>query len=327
MKRKSSSLNWIYAVFTSVIGLGLIITAYVYFLVPVYSNHFFSEKFGLHEYRGGRVQLFDAKTGKGFGPRMEKIFGAWENDSMTVFVLHDKRGYLSVNSGKIIVNPDYQYAWVFDPETNLAAVVKNDSLGFIDRTGLWKIKPFMKYVKEVNEGFDFRFDHEHCVIRLAKGKIGLINTEGKMVIPPLFAAIEHDDGCWRVYSEGLYGLYDSTFIVAYKTEYDYIDVLDKGVVCSKGDKQVFVRTSDLVEFPCFNGLGQEFDEYSDSDLDFSEEYSEIYVNNRIGILSNSTGKIIIPTQWDSVIVLSENVFAVSLDGYWFVVNKNNQMIQ
>lgn len=327
MNYKSSLSHWIYAFLFSIIGLGLIIMAYVYFFVPVDSNHFFSEKFGLHEYRGGKVQLFDKKSGKGIGPRMEKVFSALNDDSLAVFILRDKRGYLSVNSGKIIVNADYQYAWVFDPLTNLAATVKNDSLGFIDRRGCWKIKPFMKYERDSTDGFDFRFEHEHCVIMLANGKSGLINTEGNMVIPPLFDFIEYDDGCWRMYSEGLCGLFDSTFLPAYKTEYDFIDVLDKGVVLSKGNKQVFVRTSDLAEFPCFDDIDREFEEYNASGLDFSEIYSLVYVNTMVGILSNATGKIIIPTEWDSIRILSENVFAVSLEGYWFVVNKNNQMIQ
>ena len=70
------------------------------------------------------------KTGKYTTPRLDWVADAPERDTLTVFSRKGKRGFLNVNDGRIVIEAQYDKAWVFSE--GLAAVVKDKKIGFVN---------------------------------------------------------------------------------------------------------------------------------------------------------------------------------------------------
>lgn len=104
------------------------------------------------------------------------------NDTLAVFCAEDKRGYFNVNTGKIVIQPQYRRAWNFS--CGLAGVQKNGYVGFIDPKGNTVID--FKFPFYGNPLSNFIFKNGFCVVADSTGKCGVINTKGDWVIKPLY---------------------------------------------------------------------------------------------------------------------------------------------
>ena len=73
-------------------------------------------------------------------------------DTLVCFSDGKKRGYFSKNTGKVIIEPKYDHAWVFSD--GLASVDDSGYIKFIDGTGMVVIDQKMPYIPNM-EGYVF----------------------------------------------------------------------------------------------------------------------------------------------------------------------------
>lgn len=107
-----------------------------------------------------------------------------------------KRGYFSKNTGKVIIEPKYDHAWMFSD--GLASVDDNGYIKFIDGTGKVVIDKNMAYIPNM-EGYVFHGGY--CVVDTDDGEqCGLIDKKGNIVLSMEYSSIHpsNDFKFWRI---------------------------------------------------------------------------------------------------------------------------------
>ena len=79
--------------------------------------------------RVGKGYLYHKPTGKKLDLKFDDFISLRESDTAIIYAFKGKRGYLNAFTGKQIVGPIYERAWIFSE--GLAGVVKDGKLGFI----------------------------------------------------------------------------------------------------------------------------------------------------------------------------------------------------
>lgn len=103
------------------------------------------------------------------------IFNDYEEDSITGNI-QSIYGLINAN-GEVLISPYYDIIYPFSE--GLAAVVKNDSIGYIDSTGKIIIPLTLYY----NPSIYPTFSEDFAVVGNEEGKRGFIDKSGKLVIP------------------------------------------------------------------------------------------------------------------------------------------------
>lgn len=106
-------------------------------------------------------------------------------DSLVCFSDGQKRGYFSKNTGRVVVEPKYDHAWVFSE--GLASVDDNGWIKFIDATGEVVIDNKMAYIPDM-EGYVFHGGY--CVVDADGGEqCGMMDKTGNIVLPLEYSSI------------------------------------------------------------------------------------------------------------------------------------------
>ncbi|MBP5508477.1 MAG: WG repeat-containing protein [Prevotella sp.] len=119
-----------------------------------------------------------------------------DKQPLACFSKGGKRGFIDRNTGEVVVEPHYKHAWM--PGDSLAAVVDMDNkVKFIDCLGNIVIDDTTFVYEKDN---DYQFERQMCVMTDGKGNKGLIDRQGKWVIPPRYASIYATckDGYWHL---------------------------------------------------------------------------------------------------------------------------------
>ena len=128
------------------------------------------------------------------------------NDSLICFSDGKKRGYFNKNSGKVIIAPKYNHAWVFSE--GLASVDDNGTIKFIDGTGHIVIDKNMPYIPDMD---GYLFHGGYCVVGTEDGDCyGLMDKTGKMVLDKEYSSIRptNDFDMWCITKDKESGLLD-----------------------------------------------------------------------------------------------------------------------
>lgn len=135
------------------------------------------------------------------------------------------RGFLNVVTGAIDIKAEYNYAWLFSE--GIAAVVKDDKIGFIDKDNNVVI-PFQYPMYASYVPYTYRFYNGYCKMTDEDGRCGLIDHEGKWVIEPKYERIKRPVfGKYRkVKLDGKWGLLDENLKLILSIKYDHITVVD-----------------------------------------------------------------------------------------------------
>lgn len=135
------------------------------------------------------------------------------------------RGYLNVVTGEIDIKAEYDYAWLFSE--GVAAVVKDDKIGFIDKDNKVVI-PFQYPMYASYAPYTYRFYSGYCKMTDEDGRCGLIDHFGAWVIEPKYQRIKKPVfGKYRkVKLNGKWGLLDENLKLILPTKYDHITVVD-----------------------------------------------------------------------------------------------------
>lgn len=159
-----------------------------------------------HDHRDGHGYIYNDRTGKKLIKNVAWISEPRDKDTLVCFSDGKKRGYFGMKSGRVVVEPKYDHAWVFSE--GLAGVDDGGIIKFIDATGKVVVDNKMAY----NPNMDgYVFHGGYCVIDTEDGeKHGLMNRTGEMVLPLEYDYISaaNDYELWRVRKEGEMAVFD-----------------------------------------------------------------------------------------------------------------------
>lgn len=115
-------------------------------------------------------------------------------DSLICYSDGKKRGYFNMSTGKPVIEPKYDHAWIFSD--GLASVDDNGWIKFVDVTGKVVIDPGIPY----RYGMDgYVFHNNHCVVHNGRcDRVGLIDRQGNWTLEPEYSSIEPADTFWIV---------------------------------------------------------------------------------------------------------------------------------
>lgn len=203
------------------------------------------------------------------------------------------------NEGETVINPEYTEI-VLIPNKDVPMFICTYDLN--DQDGTYKTKVinqkneeiFKEYSKvEAIDNFDSKQNiwYEDDVLRVEKdGKYGLINFEGKEVLPCDYDEITALKGVTNnllVKKDGKVGLVNEKGQTIVNTEYKDIKTLKEG---------------------------------------YKNEYIIVNDNNQYGIIS-TTGTVIIEPKYEDVKYLNNSeMFAIKDAGVWKLTNKDNQIL-
>ena len=185
------------------------------------SNHIVFQEM---EYRDkGRVydKLHEKVVLKG----VDWVITSEDKDSLAVFAKNGKRGYLNRFTGKVALPAIYSRAWIFSE--GIAAVEKEHKLMFIDHTGKIIID---KHLSVHFNHPQYAFHDGYCIARsTSTGKFGLLDKLGNWALYPEYDDIYHAAKYWRVYKNGLHGLFNDKLKVIFPIEHPSIEVYNDAI--------------------------------------------------------------------------------------------------
>ena len=267
--------------------------------------------------------VYNEKLGEFTLKNLDWVSSRPDNDSLTVFCKDNKRGYLNVNTGEVVIVPEYDHAWIFSE--GLAAVVKDDKVGFINKDNEFVIPYKFDYGYRMFD-VDILFEGGLSIMIDDRGACGLIDKSGNWVIEPKYDEIHSG---WRnkyrvVRDNGKYGLLsDSTFILA--LEYDYIEYAEGGVVVVKDGwmKHLDFDGNVLQDFLTADGfwvlkytwyIAYQEREYGMESYNAEElsDYATFTVKGTggRGVIRLSDNKVIIPALYGSILMITKDRFEV-----------------
>lgn len=153
-----------------------------------------------------------------------------ETDSIVWFRSNEneKCGYYIYNGcNDQLITPQYDHSWIFSE--GLAAVIIEDTIGFINKNGEYVIPKMFPYNYEKAletraDIVDFVFHDGFCPMVASPGKHGLINKEGQWVVQPEFSYINNPINGYRIVrKQNKYGLMNSQLQIVLPVEYNWIN--------------------------------------------------------------------------------------------------------
>lgn len=161
---------------------------------------YISEHVYYHNLDDGKGYVFNSQTGEKTVKDIRWIARPEDDDSLVCFSNGKKRGYFSKYTGKVVIEPKYNHAWVFSD--GLASVEEDGYIKFIDGTGKVVIDKKMAYIPN-SDGYVFHGGY--CVVRSDDNELlGLMDKTGRMVLPMVYSLIEREScyDLWRVQMDG-----------------------------------------------------------------------------------------------------------------------------
>ena len=140
-----------------------------------------------YHYRSkGKGFVYNIRTGEKLLKNVDWIALPSGKDSLVCFSNGKKRGYFSRNTGKVVIAPQYDHAWVFSE--GMASVEQNGYISFIDESENVLIDKKWAY----RPGMDgLVFHGGYCIVASEDEELyGLMDMTGKMVLPMEYNSIE-----------------------------------------------------------------------------------------------------------------------------------------
>lgn len=131
------------------------------------------------DYDGNKGYIFNKQTREKVLKGVDWIALPLGKDSLVCYSDGKLRGYFNANTGKVVIEPKYDHAWIFN--NGLAGVVEKGMVKFIDGSGKVVIDNVIAYDGNYK---DYVFHGGHLAF-LSKetGKYGMIDKTGKIVLP------------------------------------------------------------------------------------------------------------------------------------------------
>jgi len=341
-KKRSKWLRRMIATILIVIPVGFIaLIAYAYYDCEYGRSYWRDESLSkdieAHGFRDSKYRVYNRSTDKYTTPKVNWISDVPDNDSLAVYAIPNKRGYINANTGEIIIDAetnDYRKAWVFSE--GLAAVMKDGMIGFININNEVVI-PFQYDYSDkcCMWNFGYLFHNGYCTMTNAEGDQGLIDREGHWVIEPAYDEIwtPHETGYRIIVDDGKYGVLDAAGSTVYPAEYRYIDIVSDGFVLTKGGRRWQVDFDGKMMQPFmfddmdYIGYPIGYDDCGDLICEFSD-YAMYEIMHRRGIMNRITGKPVTLAIYSDIYMLSKDLFKVqeydSCD--WYLIDTSGNIV-
>ena len=296
-----------------------------------------SENVTLRSFSDNKWRVYNKQTGEYTTEKINWVSEAPETDSLAVYALPGKRGYININSGHIIIDAeanDYRKAWVFSD--GLAAVMKDGKIGFInDQNDV--VIPFQFDYTDKCRMYDFGyvFHNGYCAMTDADGNLGLIDKNGNWVVEPEYDEIwaPHKSGYRVIVKDSKHGILDSTGTIIYPAEYGYISIIPDGFVLNKGGKkwQVDFEGNTVQPFMFDNTYYLKYpigyNECGDIEYAFAD-FVKYEVMSCYGVMNRMTGEPITPAIYSDINMLSKDLFEVQeYDSYdWYLIDTKGNVV-
>ena len=296
-----------------------------------------SENVTLRSFSDNKWRVYNKQTGEYTTEKINWVSEALETDSLAVYSLPGKRGYININTGRIIIDAeanDYRKAWVFSD--GLAAVMKDGKIGFINAKNEVVI-PFQFDYSDKCRMYDFGyvFHNGYCIMTNANGDLGLIDKNGKWIVEPEYDEIwePHDSGYRIIVKDSKHGVLDAMCNLVYPAEYGYVDVLSDGFILTKDGKkwQVDFEGNTVQPFMFDNTYYLNYpigyNECGEIQYAFAD-FVKYEVMNSYGIMNRITGEPITPAIYSDINMLSKDLFEVQeYDSYdWYLIDTKGNKI-
>lgn len=292
-----------------------------------HGTEYISQVLERHIFYNKPSKMYNHKTQSYVIDTLDHIFQYQLSDTIVIYTdirRHDynsKRGFLNIKSGEVIVPArEYRKAWHFSE--GLAAVVKEDKVGFINTQGEVVIPFIFDYAESTEYLWDFgyMFYNGYSIMTDSSRKFGIINKAGQWVVEPQYDRITGIDeyGFRKVELDGKYGLMKSDGTLVYNVEYDEVTVYDgDNIVLAKNGrkwkensrgqvtaKNLFDSTTPLIIYVL----------NPDDDYDtILTPYVAYQVCDRYGVMDSQTGEILCPALFTDIEIVGKELFEVSSD--------------
>ena len=303
-----------------------------------YSDKTLSDDVVVYYFSDDTYRVYNTSTEKYTTPRIDWVTDAESGDSLGVYAVGGRRGYINVKNGEIIINAktnDYEKAWVFSD--GLAAVMKDGKVGFINVDNELVIPFQFDYSSNRWGDTGYLFHDGYCVMTNKDGKFGLIDISGNWVVEPEYDELwnAHKTGNRIVVNDGKHGVLDSCGNVVYPTEYFYIDIWEDGFVLTKdGRKWQEDYEGNIINPFVIDGVNC----YMKYPVSYSNEngveyalsdYAEYFVNRNSGIMNRITGRPITPALFEDVNMISDKLFEVQdAETYdWYIIDIDGNIVK
>lgn len=292
-----------------------------------------SERIEVHGYRDNKFRVYDKEYRRYITDKISWITSC-NDDSIVVYAIPGKRGYINTNDGRIIIDAlanDYSRAWIFSE--GLAAVMKNGKIGFINCENEVVI-PF-QYEWDKMQDLGYQFCDGLCVMSNDKKRVGLIDTTGRWVVEPLYDYISHPQANgYRTFSiDDKMGVLDKQCNILIAPEYENIRILADGYIFTRdGRKWKTDFEGNIVNPYMFDGtyyLKYPVGYNEAGEMEFRlAEYMKYTINDCCGLMNRITGEIITPAIYSEINMLSSELFEViDYDNYhWYFIDSMGRII-
>lgn len=273
-----------------------------------------------HCFYDGKFKIYNKQKGEYTTPKIYWVSKAEEGDSLAVYAIPKKRGYINTKSGAVVIDAasnNYEKAWVFSE--GLAAVMKEGKVGFINEKNEIVI-PFRHNYSNVcrMNDFGYIFRNGYCAMTNEDGKLGLIDKSGVWVIDPVYDEIwspMKEEGYRIVITEGKYGVIDGCCSLVRKAEYEHISITDEGFVLTKDgckwleDPEGYILQPFMFDNTYWLSYNDGYNEEGEC-INTLSDYVKYEIRNRYGIMNRITGKVITKAIYHDVNMLSKELFEV-----------------
>ena len=296
-----------------------------------------SENVTLRSFSDNKWRVYDNRTEEYTTEKINWLSESPKNDSLAVYALPGKRGYINVNTGRIVIDAEannYCKAWV--SSDGLAAVMKDGKIGFInDQNDV--VIPFQFDYTDKCRMYDFGyvFHNGYCAMTDADGNLGLIDKIGNWVVEPEYDEIwaPHKSGYRVIVKDNKHGVLDSNCNVIYPVEYGYISIISDGFVLTKDGKQWQVdfegNTVQPFMFDSTYYLNYPIGYNECGEIQYAfADFVKYEVMNRYGIMNRITGEPITPAIYADINMLSKDLFEVQeYDSYdWYLLDTKGNVV-
>ena len=302
-----------------------------------WKDNYLSKNVEVHGFQDYKVRVYNYCTGKYTTPKVNWVADSPANDSLTVYAIPNKRGYINIKNGEIVIDAEannYRKAWVFSE--GLAAVMKEGKIGFINAKNEVVIPFQFDYTDKCRMyDFGYLFHDGYCIMTNKDGDLGLIDTTGKWIVEPAYDEIwaPHKSGYRVTVKDNKHGVLNADCAVVYPAEYGYINILPDGFVLTKGGKQWQVDfEGNTVQPFMFDGTyylkyPNGYDSCGDLTYEFAD-FVKYEVMNSYGIMNRITGEPITPAIYSDINMLSKNLFEVQeYDSYdWYLLDTKGNVV-
>lgn len=276
----------------------------------------------IRHFSNNQAATYNKITDERLSPKVRWISCVPERDSLTVFCDKEgKRGYLNVNTGKVVINGQYKHAWHFS-EGLAAVVADNGKVGFINYDNEMVIPAVYDYVVD----YDYLFIDGICVLQDGRThKYGALNKQGELKLPMEYSGIfkTYDESTWYVRKDGKCGLADADMNIIFEPVYDNV----RSNACENNAYLTLNGVKQLVSFDGEVILPFVIDQtwplkymvkYHDDEADEYELHPylvEVMVDyNCFGVMDSRTGKMVIPAIYSDIAMISKDLLMAEVDG-------------